>query len=102
MQVQIIGMAWYKPENFDRLRTMFEDGHKLHRTYNEWFAAAETGRKKFESQGVRVVPVDIDPDAFPKWCKANGMRLNADARNKYASFIAYQVATGAQGDESVH
>jgi hypothetical protein len=81
---------------------MFEDGHKLHGTYKEWFAAAEMGRRKFESQGVRVVTVDIDPDEFPKWCKANRMKLNAEARNKYASFIAYKVATETQGDDSVH
>jgi hypothetical protein len=102
MQVQIVGMAWYRTETFAQLRAMFEDGHKLHRTYKEWFAAAEGGRKKFESQGVRVVCVDIDPNQFPEWCKANGMKLNAEGRNKYASFIAYKVATGGQDGGGVH
>jgi hypothetical protein len=46
MQVQIIGMSWYRPETFARLRAMFEDGNKLHRTYEEWLtdAAASAGR----------------------------------------------------------
>lgn len=101
MQVKIIGMAWYKPENFVRLREMFEDGHKLHRTYEAWFSAAETGRKKFEAEGVRIVCVDIDPDQFPEWCKINGMKLNAEGRNRYASLIAYKVVTGGQS-ESTH
>lgn len=102
MQVQIVGMAWYRPETFDRLRAMFEDGEKLHRTYKEWLAAAETGRKSMEAKGVKVVCVDIDPDEFPKWCAANGMKLNAEARNKYGSMIAYKVAISSGGTESSH
>ncbi len=102
MQAQIVGMAWYKPENFDRLRSMFEDGNKLHRTYKEWFSAAESGRKKLEAQGHRVVCIDIDPNQFPEWCKANGMKLNAEARNKFSSLMAYKVATGVQDGGDAH
>lgn len=103
MQVQIIGMAWFKPENFLRLRTMFVDGHKLHRTYPEWLKAAQTGYESFKAQGARVIKVDIDPDTFTKWCKSKGMRLDAQARMAYANFVAYQIATGDQsGNNGVH
>ena len=95
-QVQAVGMAWFKREHFVRLRAMFQDGHKLHRTYDEWLRAAEAGRKAQEVKGLRVVCVDIDPDDFPKWCAAKGMNLDADARMRYASEIAYKVLTGAQ------
>lgn len=81
----IVGMAWYKPENFDRLRAMFEDGQKLPRTYPEWLAQAESGRKVLESAGKRVIRVDIDPDQFPEWCRLNGHNLNARARIAYAN-----------------
>ena len=102
MQIQAAGMAWYKVENFDRLRSMFEDGDKLHRTYHEWLASAEAGRKKLEAQGVRVICVDIDPDQFPKWCKANGMKLNAEARTKFSSLIAHKTITGVQNGSGTH
>ena len=102
MQAQIIGMSWYRPETFARLRAMFEDGNKLHRTYEEWLTDAEAGRKSMEAKGVRVVCVDIDPDQFPKWCTANGMKLNAEARNRYSSTVAYSVAIGGGGSESGH
>ena len=94
-QIQIIGMAWYKPQNFVRLRAMFEDGHKLHSTYDEWLLAAEAGRKSFEAKGFRVVSVDIDPDKFPEWCKTKGLKLNAEARNTFASTYAAQMFRGA-------
>lgn len=102
MQVSIAGMAWYRPETFDRLRGMFEDGYKLHRTYPEWLAAADAGRKRIEAGGVRVVCVDIDPDEFPRWCKAKGLQLNAEARNQYASAIAYKVVTGTGDSRAQH
>jgi hypothetical protein len=92
--ISAAGMAWYKPENFLRLRAMFEDGHKLHETYGEWLAAAQTGKQRLESQGIRVFCVDIDPDQFPEWCKAEGLKLNADARNRYASWVAHRISTG--------
>lgn len=95
-QVQIVGMAWFKPENFVRLRAMFEDGDKLHRTYDEWLRAAETGRKAQEVKGLRVICVDIDPDDFPKWCIAQGVNLNANARMQYASLIAYKTLLSVQ------
>jgi hypothetical protein len=102
MQVSAVGMAWYKAENFVRLVAMFEDGDKLHRTYAEWLKAAEANYKRLCSQGVRVVKVDIDPDQFPKWCKTEGLKLNADARNKFASLMAYKVLTGVQDGGGVH
>jgi hypothetical protein len=92
--ISAVGMAWYKPENFLRLRAMFEDGHKLHRTYREWLAAAEANEKALKIKGLRVLRVDIDPDQFPEWCKAEGLKLNADARNRYASMVAHRIISG--------
>lgn len=100
-QPQIAGIPWYEPENFDRLRSMFEDGNKLHGTYEEWRVAAESSRKNLESRGVRVVCVNIDPDQFPVWCRDNRMNLNAEARNRFAASIAYKLVS-ASGQNSTH
>ena len=100
-QVQAVGMAWFKPEHFERLRAMFKDGDKLHRTYDEWLRAAEAGRKAHEVKGLRVVCVDIDPHDFPQWCIAQGMQLDANARMRYASEIAYKVLMGVQPPDAV-
>lgn len=96
MQVEAVGMVWYKPENYQRLKAMFEDGQKLHATYEEWLAAAELGRSTLEEGGKRVVCVDIDPDEFPKWCRSKGMRFNAAARNAFANLMAYRTVAGKQ------
>lgn len=94
MQVQIVGFPWFTRESFPVLRAMFEDGHVLHRTYDEWLAAAEGNCKAFEAKGARIFRVDLDPDQFPKWCKAQGLKLDSKGRMGYANFVAAQLATG--------
>lgn len=98
MQIKIVGMAWYRPDNYLRLRAMFEDGDKLHRTYSEWLAAAEAGQERFEAQVIRVFRVDIDLNDFPKWCVTKGLNLNAASRMQCANVVAYRLATGGIGD----
>jgi len=91
---KVVGICWYQAEHFLQLRAMFEDGDSLHETYGEWLSAAELGRKRLESGGAKVVCVDLDPDVFPKWCRAKGMKLDAQARTAYANWMAYQAAMG--------
>jgi hypothetical protein len=100
-QIQAVGMVWFKRENFERLMSMFEDRHKLHRTFDEWLRDSEIGRKVQEAKGVRVVCVDIDPDAFGAWCVGRGLRVNAQSRMDYANLIAYKVLTGAEPPDGV-
>lgn len=94
MKPQAVGIAWYSNENYLRLRSLFEDGDKLHPTFGEWREAALSAKKRIEQDGVVVYCVDIDPETFVAWCKAEKMGLNAEARNKYASYIAFKLASG--------
>lgn len=95
-----MGMGWYRnEEEFNRLIAIYEDADQLHRTYAEWLAAAETGIKTLErgNPGVRIVKVIIDPDEFPKWCAANGHKLNSKARIAYGNLMAYRSVSGLSG-----
>jgi hypothetical protein len=88
VRARIVGFPWYKPENFALLRSMFDDGEKLQRTYVEWMNAAYTALERFRRDGVQVVKVDIDPVEFPRWCVERGLLLNSEARRAYANLIA--------------
>jgi hypothetical protein len=92
--VRIVGMVWYRPETFDVLRAMFEDGDKLPRTYEDWLHKAELGRKQLEASGVKVVCVDLDPEVFRTWCADRGLNIDGAARTEYANSVAYKVAVG--------
>ncbi len=90
-QVQGIGMVWYREEDYDQLKAMFEDGHKLPGTFLRWQDQAEQGRKKFTREGKVVVKTYIDPKTFPEWCSVNGHRIDAAGRNEFACRDAYRI-----------
>jgi len=61
---KVLGFAWYHKEHYDRLRTMFADGDKLHPNYEQWFHAANLGFQRFEGSGTVVEKVYVTPDEF--------------------------------------
>lgn len=100
--VLIVGMVWYKPEDYDTCRRIMRDGDKFPASYHLWRMNAETGEKRLRRAGKTVVRAFIDPETFPDWCRARGLDLDAHARNQFASWIAYQVATGGEQDPGIH
>jgi uncharacterized membrane protein len=90
LPIRALGMVWYELEDFERIKTMMEDGHRLHRTYTEWRLAAEQGERQFRRQGHLVVRAHLRPDEFIEWCRLNGQKLNAEGRNAFANEVAFK------------
>jgi hypothetical protein len=90
-KIHIVGIAWYKPENFDQLLAMFEDGNTIRLSYPEWLKAAELGVERHQREGKTTVKINIDPVEFPRWCAYEGMLMNAQARIAYTNFAAAKV-----------
>ena len=49
LQIQVVGMVWYNRENYERVRSMREDGNNLHSAYEKGLKAADIGCKTMES-----------------------------------------------------
>jgi hypothetical protein len=94
MQVSATGIAWYKAEDYDRLKAMFTDGWKLPDTYESWQASAQELYGTLTAEGHVVVKAYIDPDTFPEWCRANGKALDAQGRMAYGSEYAAESLSG--------
>lgn len=75
-----VGIGWYKREEYDRIKTVMEDGNKLPATYDQFLTAFEQGIQVLRRGGHIPVKVYIDPDAFPLWCRERGMNVDARAR----------------------
>ena len=89
--VRAVGMAWFRRDDYDRLRnTVFEDGDRLHGSFEDWFKAAKNGESRLCSQGHIVERVYIDPDEFPEWCAAHSLNVDAKGRIAFANFIVAQ------------
>lgn len=86
--VQIVGIPWYRREDYPRLRKIFADGNKLSPTYQEWLNLAQQTKKRLEGNGMRVVEAHIDPATFPAWCKSKGLNVDAQCRMEFANLAA--------------
>jgi hypothetical protein len=89
MKQAAIGVTWYRNRaDYDRLMGMFTDRDVLPDTYEEWLKTAQDALSVLTLQGINVVKAYFDPDTFPDWCKANGHKMDADARAEYGSAYA--------------
>lgn len=89
MRIAIVGVPWYKREDYQRLLRIFSDRDNFATTYDEWLKAAESVMNNLRRNGHACQKVYIDPDTFPAWCAVNTIDIDAKARTLFASdFVA--------------
>ena len=75
-----IGMTWYTPEGWERMRAIADDRRGLTFTFDEYCANAETQICELEAQGFSVEKVVVDVDELVSWCRRNGYRVDHRGR----------------------
>ncbi len=79
----VIGCAWYRREQWERLRAVAADGDALHESYDAWLAEARKGIVQAALGGIQVKRVDVE--ALICWCRAEGRPIDGAARAAYVS-----------------
>jgi hypothetical protein len=90
----ITGIAWYRRDQWTRLRNSAADADKLEESYDDWLAGAQNTLIQMTGTGVPAQRVDVDVDALVGWCQVEGRRLDSAARAAYA---ALQLRRAQQG-----
>ncbi len=90
-----IGMSWYCREAYSRILEVMEDADRLPRTYDQWLKSAEAGVSKLQRAGHIVVRAVIDPDQFVAWCLARSLKVDAQARMRWANEAAFRELKGS-------
>lgn len=88
MEILVVGIPWYRREDWEELRSVLSDTRALPVSYGVWLRAAENVVDQTEKKGYRTIKVHIDPKVFPKWCQSRGLRADAKARRQYANILA--------------
>ncbi len=83
-QELVVGIAWYRPDQWQRLRDVSSDADELEDTYEEWLRVAEQKVTKLKARGLRVEKVEVDIERLVLWCNELALELNAEARSRYA------------------
>lgn len=92
----IIGVTWYRPEEYKTLMAMFEDGANFPETYEGWLSNAMQGLKRLESQGHKYEKAILGPETFPAFCRKFNVKMNSQGRAAFAAnYIRVLDAAGA-------
>src|SRR5262245_18939389 len=79
----IMGVSWYHPEQWDRLREISEDKENFAMTYEESLLESEKKIQDLEAQGMRPVEVEVDVEALLTWCTTQGLPVTPETRTKF-------------------
>lgn len=85
MKVRAVGIAWYRQEDYAKIRKVMIDRRKLPDTYKQWLKKANQAFKILTTEDNLVEKIYIDPESFPDWCAKRGMNTNAEARTTFAN-----------------
>ncbi|MEG3000391.1 MAG: hypothetical protein RR855_07565 [Comamonas sp.] len=91
----IVGLAWFREEEFDEIKRAMADGDTAFTTYADWLEAARRSEHHQLRAGHRLVRATIRPKAFKAWCKSRDLALDAASRKLFANWYAQEaVAKG--------
>jgi len=66
----VAGIAWFRADQWQLLRSLSTDADELEKTYEEWVAIAEKTVQDLTRQGVPARKVDVDVNELQVWCSA--------------------------------
>ena len=81
----VLGFAWYRPDQWQRVREISADADDLHDNYLEWLQSAEERFQELRSSGLRVEKVEVHSEELLLWCNARGLEINGEARSLYVA-----------------
>ena len=81
----VTGVAWYKPEQWSRLREAAADTGVLEDTHEEWRRQAQEKFSELGRQGLRIERIEIDVEELIAWCGEQKRALDGLARAEFTS-----------------
>jgi hypothetical protein len=79
----IMGVSWYRPEQWERLREISEDKETFALPYEASLVESEKKMQDLEVQGIRPIKVEVDVEALLTWCTTQGLAVTPETRTKF-------------------
>jgi hypothetical protein len=80
---RLMGVAWYRRDQWDRLLEISSDRSELEDTYDEWKAVAEEHLENLAQHGYKLCKVEIDVEELLIWCNSQNRAVDGDARTEF-------------------
>jgi len=79
----ILGIGWYRKEQWDYLRSIAPDRDALEPTWEEWAEFAENKVIELMKAGQQIQKVPVDIGELERWCRSRNRPCDAFARTEY-------------------
>jgi hypothetical protein len=79
----IMGVSWYRAEQWHRLWEISEDKATFETTYEASLLEWEKKMQQLEAQGIRPIKVEVDVEALLTWCTTQGLAVTPETRTKF-------------------
>lgn len=84
----MVGMPWYRREDWAALRELLVDAHKLQATWEDWHRNAASCERLMTISGYHIVRALIRPKPFALWCETLGIPTDSAARTRWSDEVA--------------
>lgn len=81
----IVGIAWYRADQYALLRALAVDGESMADTHEQWLAEVTRTMDGLNQQGVKARRVDVDIKDLAAWCEERGRPMDGSARAAYVA-----------------
>ena len=99
-KLQSIGAAWYRAEQWPRLREISADADKLEETYEGWLYHAEAAIAQMIDQGIAIIKVPVDVNDLEAWCRQRALPIDGAARVQFVIHLLQSADTSKHECES--
>jgi hypothetical protein len=86
--VDVIVLAWYRREDYEKVQAMALDRATMEKTYDDWREIAEGVLAEIRAKGKKAEKVMVSPDDLTAFVEARGIKCDTEARALYAWHVA--------------
>lgn len=91
----VIGIAWFRRDEWPKLLEVSADRDQLENTYDEWLESARRTLLKLRAEGRRMEKVEVGVEQLLEWCRTRHVPVDAAARAGLASARLLQHRTNS-------
>jgi hypothetical protein len=78
-------VPWYTDSAcYERFRSSAIDPDSFFSTFQKWLDVALEHERQAERQGIPIIRIRMDGEAFAQWCRSSGAKNNVAGRSAYA------------------
>jgi len=81
----VLGIAWYRREQWLLLKSASVDADEMHDSYDEWVDSAEKAFSCMRKEEKNVLKVVVDVEELIDWCRKENCPVDSSARARFVN-----------------